>query len=194
MEKTMNPYWDRICTLADKQREKGINTYGQGLEDNPKKIIERLEYLQEELVDALMYCEWIKDKLPHVENEPKPVKYRKTDKYLEDRKLGMTYREIAAKYGVTFQSVQYACMKHEGGTFRYFQPDEVVYPNLRRWLNDNRITKAEFARRLGMKPDKQITCWLSGQTSPNKHTISKFITATGLSYEELFATEEDAEV
>ena len=190
MEKTMNPYWDRICALADKQREKGINTYGQGLESNPKKIIERLEYLQEELVDALMYCEWIKDKLPTVEEETKPVKYRKTDKYLEDRKLGMTYREIAAKYGVTFQSVQYACMRHEGGTFRYFQPDEVVYPNLRRWLNENLVTKAELARRLGMKPDKQISCWLSGKTNPSHKTISKFIAATGMTFEQLFATEE----
>lgn len=191
MEKTMNPYWDRICALADKQREKGINTYGQGLESNPKKVIERLEYLQEELVDALMYCEWIKDKLLPVEEESKPVKCKKTDKYIEDRKLGMTYREIAAKYGVTFQSVQYACMRREGGTFRHFQPDEVIYPNLRNWLNENRVTKAELARRLGMEPDNQIARWLSGKCNPNKNTISKFIAATGLPYEELFATEED---
>lgn len=66
--KTKNPYWERICRIAEKQREKGMKTYGQGLESNPLDMVGRLEYLQEELIDALMYCEWIKDKL--MEGEP----------------------------------------------------------------------------------------------------------------------------
>jgi hypothetical protein len=56
-----NPYWDNVCAIADRQREKGVSTYGQGIEKNPADIIKRIEYLEEELVDALMYCEWIKD-------------------------------------------------------------------------------------------------------------------------------------
>ena len=56
-----NPYWKNICTIANRQRAKGIATYGQGIEMNPAEVITRIEYLQEELVDALMYCEWIKD-------------------------------------------------------------------------------------------------------------------------------------
>lgn len=56
-----NPYWERVCAIADRQREKGISTYGQGIEKNPADIIKRIDHLQEELVDALMYCEWIKD-------------------------------------------------------------------------------------------------------------------------------------
>lgn len=62
-EKPKNPYWERICKLSERQRAKGMETYGQGLESNPAAIVSRIEYLQEELVDALMYCEWIKDKL-----------------------------------------------------------------------------------------------------------------------------------
>lgn len=58
-----NPYWERINELAQRQREKGIKTYGQGLEMNPASIIERLNHLQEELIDALMYTEWIKEKV-----------------------------------------------------------------------------------------------------------------------------------
>lgn len=58
-----NPYWERICKLSERQRAKGLETYGQGLESNPAAIVKRLEYLEEELVDSLMYCEWIKDKL-----------------------------------------------------------------------------------------------------------------------------------
>lgn len=60
-----NPYWERICKLADRQRTKGIQTYGQGLESNSADIVKRIEHLQEELIDGLMYCEWIKDKVLH---------------------------------------------------------------------------------------------------------------------------------
>lgn len=56
-----NPYWERICRLSDRQRAKGIETYGQGLESNPAAIIERINHLEEELIDGLMYCEWIKE-------------------------------------------------------------------------------------------------------------------------------------
>lgn len=47
--------------MAEKQRAKGMETYGQGLEDNPMKIIERLEYLEEELIDGLYYIEHVKE-------------------------------------------------------------------------------------------------------------------------------------
>lgn len=55
-----NPYWKAIEALAERQREKGISKYGQGLESNPMDIIERLTYLEEELVDGLFYIEHIK--------------------------------------------------------------------------------------------------------------------------------------
>ena len=57
---TENPYWKAIEALAEKQRGKGISKYGQGLEMNPMGIIERLTYLEEELVDGLFYIEHIK--------------------------------------------------------------------------------------------------------------------------------------
>lgn len=63
-----NPYWQNICSIADRQRQKGFEAYGRGIEDNPADIATRIEYLQEELVDALMYCEWIKDHLRRAEN------------------------------------------------------------------------------------------------------------------------------
>ena len=58
-----NPYWENICEIANRQRAKGMETYGQGLEDNPAEMIQRIEHLQEELIDGLMYCEWIKAKV-----------------------------------------------------------------------------------------------------------------------------------
>lgn len=62
-QKEDNPYWQNITSIADKQRDKGIKTYGQGLECNTWDIAKRLRYLEEELIDALMYIEWIKDGL-----------------------------------------------------------------------------------------------------------------------------------
>jgi hypothetical protein len=64
-----NPYWERICMLSERQRAKGMETYGQGLESNPAAILERIEHLQEELIDGLMYCEWIKDKIAEKEGD-----------------------------------------------------------------------------------------------------------------------------
>lgn len=68
-EAVTNPYWKRIEAIADTQRKKGIETYGQGLECNPAAIMERLTYLEEELVDALMYIEWAKDWLSRMAGE-----------------------------------------------------------------------------------------------------------------------------
>ena len=61
-----NPYWERITAIANRQREKGICEYDQGLEANPADIVTRLNYLEEELIDALMYIEWAKDYIDHI--------------------------------------------------------------------------------------------------------------------------------
>lgn len=79
-----NPYWKNICAIAGRQRAKGIATYCQGIEMNPADVITRIEYLQEELVDALMYCEWIKGGIRGTGNwipvtERLPDKWRETD-------------------------------------------------------------------------------------------------------------------
>lgn len=64
-----NPYWTAIEALAEHQRAKGIQTYGQGLERNTAAIMTRLDYLSEELIDALMYIQWIKDYLSKGEKD-----------------------------------------------------------------------------------------------------------------------------
>ena len=61
-----NPYWQNIQDIADRQRQKGIDTYGQGLEENPADMVTRLTYLEEELIDALMYIEWAKDYIANI--------------------------------------------------------------------------------------------------------------------------------
>ena len=54
-------YWANVCEIQERQTKKGISKYGQRLEDNESlSPIERLEYLEEELIDGLMYIEHIK--------------------------------------------------------------------------------------------------------------------------------------
>lgn len=63
VEQGSNPYWERIEAIASRQRAKGLRKYGEGVEKNTDGILKRLLHLEEELVDALMYIEWIKDYL-----------------------------------------------------------------------------------------------------------------------------------
>ena len=54
-------YGSTITGLINRQRAKGLNKYGQTLEDNTTLTNEqRIEHAQEELVDALQYLEHLK--------------------------------------------------------------------------------------------------------------------------------------
>lgn len=53
-----------------RQESKGLETYGQLLQDNHEMTtIDRIEYLEEELVDALMYLEHLKESVRGVKHE-----------------------------------------------------------------------------------------------------------------------------
>lgn len=114
--------------------------------------------------------------------------------YKADRAKGMTYRQIAEKYGVSTQRVQQVCCKHYPYRFRVIT-DKCVYPNLRDWMNRNRISRNELLRRMGesVHPEKiaRLSDCMNGKYEPRKSMIDKLIKATGMSYEVLFAREED---
>ena len=56
-------YWDNITEIYEKQRKKGVETYGQTLEENTElDYKQRITMAQEELVDLLVYLEHIKNK------------------------------------------------------------------------------------------------------------------------------------
>lgn len=58
----MNEYRNRIIDMMDKQRKKGIEKYNVTLEENVTlSTAQRIEHLQEELIDALQYCEHLKE-------------------------------------------------------------------------------------------------------------------------------------
>lgn len=62
-------YWSNICAMQQRQTQKGLKKYGSILEENTTLTdIDRIEYLEEELIDALMYCEHLKQKLEEKHN------------------------------------------------------------------------------------------------------------------------------
>lgn len=57
----MNKYGKNIIRLLRKQNAKGLKKYGCTLEENDTlSTIQRIEHLQEELIDGLQYCEHLK--------------------------------------------------------------------------------------------------------------------------------------
>lgn len=66
----MSRYLDRIIDRFKSQRKKGIDKYGQVLENNHAPLFERLEHLAQELTDGLMYIEWIKERATFTKDTP----------------------------------------------------------------------------------------------------------------------------
>ena len=65
-------YRQNIIDKIDQQIAKGKSKYGQVLEDNDLTMDEKLDHLQEELVDALFYIEHLREE----SNNKKEVKFR----------------------------------------------------------------------------------------------------------------------
>ena len=115
-------------------------------------------------------------------------KHPKTDLYRAEYANGLTVREIATKYGVSYQRVHQAVGKHGPGHFR--ENRACIYPNLRKWINVNKITVAELLRRRDLvsheRNHSRVTNILLGRAEAKKNEIDKLIKITGMSYEELF--------
>ena len=57
----IDKYFDNIVKIMERQKEKGLKKYGLLLEDNNTlSCFQRIEHLQEELIDGLQYCEHLK--------------------------------------------------------------------------------------------------------------------------------------
>ena len=123
----------------------------------------------------------------------------RADEYLELRAQGKTCREIAELYGVTTQAVSQVIAQNGTGIgFRAFNETACIYPNLRRWLNENKVSRQQLARLIGLVSyhysANRVAGWLKGETDPPKWAIDKLLQLTGLTYEKLFhqeKTEED---
>ena len=119
--------------------------------------------------------------------------YRHNDtrqRAMELREQGLSYRDIARQLDVSFQRVAQICGV---GDPSYARPvgDTCIYKNIREWMNTNKVSRAEFLRRMGMTADAENSCRLGrvlrGESQPRKDYIERMLKVTGLTFEQLFA-------
>ena len=112
------------------------------------------------------------------------------------REQGMTYQQIADKVGVSKQYIAQICGKRNPRHFRVITEEGCIYPNLRAWMNDNKVSRRELLRRMGRLAwpvnSQMLSRYLRGEDSPRKEVIDAMLKATGLTYEFMFATETDS--
>lgn len=106
---------------------------------------------------------------------------------------GIAQSEIARIVGLSRQRVNQICGKNGTGHFKPLTESECVYPKWREWMNENRCSRTELIRRMGLvyhpRYHSSLSCWMRGKNYPVKPTIDRLIRTTGLSYEQLFSRE-----
>lgn len=117
------------------------------------------------------------------------------EKALELREQGYTYTQIAQKIGVSRQRVQQICGKQVSYMFQHIKAEACIYPNLRAWMNENKVSRNEFVRRMGYTADAlnitRLSRIMKGEQHPRKYFIDLMLKVTGMPYEEMFAVNED---
>lgn len=119
----------------------------------------------------------------------------RTEQYLILRGQGLTYREIAARLGVTYQAVAQVCAKSSITQFRRITPEGCVYPALRNWMNNNFVSRNELYRRMHNgepcigKAPYVIADRLRGKSLWRMDEINRLLEITGMTYEQLFLEE-----
>lgn len=104
-----------------------------------------------------------------------------------DRDAGMTLKQIAEKHHVSKQYVSrvVGCVE-----FKEITEKQCIYPNLRKWMNENEIDKRELLFRMYLVPggatSQKLNRILKGQAAPTKDWIDAMLEATGMTYERLF--------
>lgn len=108
-------------------------------------------------------------------------------KACEMRKDGYTMQEIADEMGVNQRTISLYVPKEERCQARN-RVDNYIYPNINKWLIDNRMSMIKFAREVGITKST-MSNYLAGLSEPRKSIIDKILEITGMSYEECFREE-----
>ena len=107
------------------------------------------------------------------------------------RAQGYTLREIAEVLGCSRQYVCALTGKQDVRLFRRVSEKVCIYPNMRNWMNENKVNKAELLRRMGFAVahgnHEKLRNILNGKLNPKKTWIDRLIEVTNLPYEVLFA-------
>ena len=121
----------------------------------------------------------------------KGVYAERNAKMYELRKEGYTHQKIADEFGLSCQRVNQILAERCEGKFRGWTEERCVYPGIRKWLNDNKISCSELGRILyGHNLDgccrETLAGTLKGKFTPKFAMINKLIDVSGMTYEQLF--------
>lgn len=98
---------------------------------------------------------------------------------------GNTLQEIADRFCITRERVRQILLSTESLRIRTPELPDCVYPNLAKWLNENRYSCSSFAKKVGVCPGT-VYKTLRGNDGLRKETIDKILKETGMSYEQAF--------
>lgn len=105
------------------------------------------------------------------------------------RECGLTYKEIGEVTGTSKQRVFQLIGKIDKARFKPITEELCIYDGLRNWMNENRVSRAEFTRMmwgsLHQVNHQRLREWLKGK-GMTMYSINKILAATGLTYEEAF--------
>ena len=112
----------------------------------------------------------------------------------ELRMQGLTFAEIGKRLGVSRQRAAQCCagMNREATAWacRIKDLDCIVYPNLKKWMLENRVSIPEMMRRIGMDTAsgnaKHFKNRLKGRTQLPITEIKKILAVTGGTFEQMF--------
>ena len=103
---------------------------------------------------------------------------------------GYTLEEIGDHFGVTREAIRGMFFRTttESGIAR----KRYVYPNIAKWMIENRINQSFLAKRLGVTRPA-VSAWLTGKNDPSYRFISLVLKETGMTFEEAFKREDPNE-
>lgn len=106
------------------------------------------------------------------------------------REQGMTYKKIAETLGYSASYINQVCGFTNHHRFQHITEDGCIYPGLRKWMNDNMVSRTELVRRMYKTPFpntvKSLSAYMRGDYEPPKSVIDDILRVTGLTYEQCF--------
>ena len=101
---------------------------------------------------------------------------------------GATLQEVADRFGVTREWIRALTPAPEKRGKKKRNHKNIIYPNINKFLYENRHSYSSFAKLIGMSGNAVYRA-LTGATSPTKKLIDRVLEATDMTYEEAFRGE-----
>lgn len=115
----------------------------------------------------------------------------------ELRMQGLTFVEIGKRLGVSRQRIAQCCAgmnpEQTAWACRIKNLDCIIYPNLKKWMLENKVSIPEMMRRIGLdtgsRRSESFRNKLKGRTQLTITDIKKILAVTGGTFEQMFGND-----